>query len=257
MTFLAMTGRRPAGEARARARLRVALVFGIAMACASCLDFADPLIPVASSTAQLSATMRVFDQGVFQVDGFLSPGTDSAGFQRTVESPFIQARGITVEPKTLGARGVRNYSTTVQLPPNSTGGPFQLTAPVVRDVGTLPDVLLYGLERVGGDTISVAPGADIELRFVPPLATTSPAAPFRQWFIEVRGAFNTFRISADGIPPTTLRIPRTFIPSGATRADVFLAYLQTASVSSPTRQYSGNVVLDVRMDWVVLFRTTP
>jgi len=233
--------------------MRRALLAGLSlMLSTACVDFADPVLPVATTAAQLNITMRVLDQGVFQVEGFLLPGTDSAGFQRPVESPFIEARGFTVEPKTLGARGQRNYSTTLAFPPNLTGGAFDLVPPVVRGVGTLPNVRLYGLQRASGDTISVAPGADIELRFLTETGVPSPV-PFRQWFIEVRGNFNTFRISADGIPPLILRIPRTFIPVAATRAEVFMVYFQSASVASATRQYVGNVVLDVRLDWVVLF----
>ena len=223
----------------------------------ACLDFAEPDIPNRAAVAVLQVNMRAFDAGVFQVDGSLLPGRDTTGFQRVVQSPFILAGGFLVEPRALGERGLRTYSSTFQIARNATAGPFDLVPPDVRDAGTLPPVRLGGLRRVDPDTLFVQPGQDVLLRMDTAAVRSEPAQRFQQWFLDIRSGTRVFRISSDGPPPSTLRIPSDFIPpSPDNRAVVSMIYFQTASVRSETGAYIGNIVLDVRLNWVIVFRTT-
>ena len=222
---------------------------------AACLDFTDPILPNRATPAVLQVNMRAFDVGQFVVDGTLLPGRDSAGFQRVVQSPFMMAGGFVVEPKTLGERGLRTYSSSFEIPRGATGGPFELIPPDVRDAGTLPPVSIVGLRRTDPDSLVVEPGVDVLLHMDPVPVQSTPTQLTRQWFMEVRSGASVFRISSDGAPPSTLRIPSEFIPpSPGGRAIISMIYFQTASVRSDTNNYVANIVLDVRLNWVIVFR---
>jgi hypothetical protein len=225
---------------------------------AACLDFTEPTIPNRASPAVLQVNMRAFDSGAFIVDGSLLPGRDTAGFQRVVQSPFILAGGFLVEPRTLGERGLRTYASTFEIPRSGTGGPFELVPPSVRDVGELPPLRMVGLRRLDPDTIVARPGDDVLLHMDTVAVMALPPQRFQQWFLDVRSGARVFRISSDGPPPATLRIPSDFIPpSPDGRAFVTMIYFQTASVRSPANDYIGNIVLDVRLSWIIAFRDTP
>jgi hypothetical protein len=222
---------------------------------AACLDFTDPILPNRATPAVLQVNMRAFDVGQFIVDGTLTPGRDSAGFQRVVQSPFMMAGGFVVEPKTLGERGLRTYSSSFAIPRGATGGPFELIPPDVRDAGALPPVSIVGLRRTDPDTIFVEPGSDVLLHMDTVPVQSMPSQLSRQWFLDVRSGARVFRISSDGPPPPTLRIPSDFIPpSPDGRAFIGMIYFQTASLRSDTNNYFANIVLDVRLNWVIVFR---
>jgi hypothetical protein len=230
------------------------LLIGAVLGLAGCLDFAEPTIPDRSAAAVLQANMRVFDHGVLQVDGSLSPGRDADGFQRTVPAPFILAAGMLIEPQSIGETGVRSYSTSVPVPPRETLGPFELVAPTVHDVGALPHVTWYGLARLDPDTIVVRPGADIVLHLDTADAVPQPPNPTRQWFLDVTAGGRTFRISATGVPPLLMRIPAEWVPAPQNNhALVTLIYYQSSQLRSPENLYIGNVLLDVRLRWVIRF----
>jgi hypothetical protein len=199
--------------------------------------------------------MRIFDAGVFQVDGSLTPGREETGFLRVVQVPFIQAGPFTVAPKELTRQGVRTYQEAFAVPRNATAGPFDLIAPDVRGTPTLTPVRWYGLQRVGSDTLTVAPGGDIVLRVDTIAAPSQPANRFRQWFLEVRTGAITYRISGDQPPPPVLRIPAEFAPGSlGGQSTVSLIYMQSAQLRTPDNSYIANVMLDTRLNWVVRFR---
>jgi hypothetical protein len=233
---------------------RVTPLLGAAVMLAGCVEFAEPVIPDRRAPAVLQANMRVFDAGLLQVDGSLSPGREETGFLRVVESPFIQVGPHTVEPRALGERGLRTYHETFAIPRGETAGPFEMIVPAVRGTGTLPPVRWWGLQRVGPDTLAIPHGADIVLRLDTVPEASVPATRFRQWFIDVRSGGASFRISADGTPPPVLRIPAEWVPAAAAdgRVDVALVYLQSAQLRTPDNTYIASIVLDVRLNWVVL-----
>lgn len=237
---------------------RAGIVAAAAMLVAGCLDFEDPMIPNRSAPAVLQANMRVFDEGALQVDGSLSPGRDSIGFLRPVQSPFIIAAGNVIEPRAISPTGTRTYSTIMPIPSRQTLGPFTLQAPNVRDVGQLPDIVWHGLQRLDPDTLVVPAGADIVLRMDTADAVSSPPVPLRQWFLELTTQAGAFRISGNGPPPLTLRIPFEWVPElVANRAFVSMIYYQSAQLRSADNLYIGNVLLDVRLRWVIRFEDEP
>jgi hypothetical protein len=224
----------------------------------ACVDFADPVIPDRRASAILNANVRVFDAGVIQVDGSLSPGRDSLGFQRPVLSPFILVNDLLVQPIAITQTGVRTYSTTFPTPRNATAGPFTMVWPVVEDVGELPTVQWHGLIKRTADTLRITRMEDLVLRMDTVAAPSNPANRFRQWFIDIRAGASSFRVSGDGPVPLSLRIPAEWIPvSPDNRATVSLIYFQTAQLRTPPGTYLGNITLDTRLNWVVLFQTAP
>jgi hypothetical protein len=235
--------------------MRVALLPTVALACAACLEFEDPVIPDRHTAAVLQANMRIFDTGTFQVDGTLSPGRESSGFLRVVQIPFIQSGPYVIAPKTLDERGVRRYQESFPVERGATEGPFELVPPDVRGAEQLPPVRWWGLRRIGSDTIIVPPGADIVLRLDTVPAPSQPANRGRQWFLDIRTGPTVFRISGDGPPPLTLRIPTEFAPGAlGGRTDIGLIYFQSAQIRATDNSYIANIVLDTRLSWVVLFR---
>jgi hypothetical protein len=222
-----------------------------------CLDFEDPTIPDRRSPAVLQASMRIFDAGIFQVDGSLSPGREESGFLRFVQMPFMQSGPYVIEPRTLSQQGVRTYQSAFQVPRNSTEGPFELILPDVRGTPPLPTVRWWGLRRVGGDTITVQRGSDIVLRIDTIPEASSPPNRFRQWFLEIQLG-SSFRVSGDGAPPAVMRIPAEWVPqTGAPAGVISLVYLQSTQLRAADNSYIANVTLDTRLTWHVRFVTPP
>jgi hypothetical protein len=249
---LMRTGRAAAG------RLGVVVALGSAVMVGSCVEVAEPELPERRAPAILQANMRIFDAGVFQVDGSLTPGREETGFLRVVQVPFIQAGPFTVAPTELTRAGVRTYQESFAVPRNATAGPFDLIPPDVRGTPTLPPVRWYGLQRIGSDTLRVVPGGDIVLRVDTIAAPSQPATRFRQWFLEVRTGSTTYRISGDQPPPPVLRIPAEFAPGMlGGQSTVSMIYLQSAQLRTPDGSYIANVMLDTRLNWTVLYRNPP
>jgi hypothetical protein len=227
-----------------------------ALVCSGCIDVAEPTIPDPRSPAVLQANMRIFDSGVLQVDGSLSPGREETGFLRVVQVPFIQVGQFLAPPQSLSRQGVRIYNENFVVPRDATAGPFELVPPDVRGTPTLPTVRWYGLQRIGNDTIVAAPGTDIILRVDTVAAQSQPANRFRQWFLEVRTNATVFRISGDQPPPHTLRIPAEWAPGmDGGRSEISLIYYQTTQLRTPDNSYIANIMLDTRLNWIVQFRT--
>lgn len=219
---------------------------------AACVDFIEPDISNLALPATLTITLRAFDSGVLQVDGTLSPGRDDFGFVRGVQSAAVHAVGHTLEPRTLTPAGVRTYATTIDIPPRETTGPFELIAPTVLDVGSVPPLLWYGLRRLDPDTLRLPTGTDVVLHMDTAAAQSQPGVGLRQWFLEIRSGANAFRLSGDAAPPLTLRIPAEWLPPSATgTATISMIYYQTAQLRSPENAYVANVTLDTRLLWIV------
>jgi hypothetical protein len=237
--------------------MRRLLLLPLLLLTGGCLDFSDPVIPDRRAPAVLQANMRIFDAGVFQVDGSLSPGREESGFLRLVQQPFMQSGPFLIEPRTLSDRGVRTYQSSFPVARGATEGPFELVVPDVRGTASIPPVRFWGLRRIGGDTVVVQRGADIVLRVDTVPEASVPATRFRQWFLEIQVG-TSFRISGDGAPPAVMRIPAEWIPqTGVTQGTISLVYLQSAQLRSADNTYIANVALDTRLTWVVRFVDPP
>lgn len=231
-------------------RLLLALV---AVGATACLDFEDPTIPERRAPAILQANMRILG-GIFQVDGSLAPGRDESGVLRVVQVPQIHASEFIADPRSRDERGVHDYQATFPIAPARATEPFRLVAPAVRGTTPPPPVVWHGLIRADPDTLRLAAGADITLRVDTAAAPSQPAQRARQWFVEVRRGGDVFRINADGAPPRALRIPVDWL-GGAPDAPVLVSmiYYQSAQVRTPDNTYIANVLLDHRLNWVVLY----
>jgi hypothetical protein len=229
----------------------------LAVLLGGCLEFEDPTIPDRRSPAVLQANMRIFDAGVFQVDGSLTPGREESGFLRFVQMPFMQSGQFLVEPRTLTPQGVRTYQSVFAVPRNATEGPFELVTPDVRGTPPLPTVRWWGLRRVGSDTIVVQRGADIILRVDTIPEASSPPNRFRQWFLEIQLG-TSFRVSGDGAPPQVMRIPAEWVPQTVLPAgNISLIYIQSTQLRTADNSYIANVSLDTRLNWHVRFVDDP
>jgi hypothetical protein len=227
----------------------------VLVAATGCVELTEPNIPDRRAPAVLQANMRIFDAGIFQVDGSLAPGREDTGFLRIVQVPFIQAGQFVVEPRELTPAGTRLYHASFPVPRNSTDGPFELVVPDVRGVTPLAPVRWWGLRRIGPDTVVVRPGSDVAVRIDTVAAPSVPQHRARQWFLEIVTGVTVFRISGDQMPPLTLRIPAEWIPGRAGGSSrISLIYLQTAQLRAPDSSYIANVKLDTRLNWIVHFR---
>jgi hypothetical protein len=230
------------------------LLLVLLFAPAGCFEFDDPVIPERRAPAFLQANMRILDGGIFQIDGSLTPGRDETGALRIVQVPQIHASEFVAEPVALDERGVHMYFSAFPITTERAAGAFELVPPAVRGTTALPPVLWYGLRRAGADTLRLPAGADIVLRVDTVPQPSRPAQRTRQWFAEVRGAGTVFRLSADGAPPPSLRIPADWVGTPADgRAVVSLIYYQSSQLRTADNTYVANVVLDTRLSWTILF----
>src|SRR5690606_37747801 len=102
------------------------------------------------------------------------------------------------------------------------------------------------------DTIVVRPGDDIVLHMDTADAVSVPENPNRQWFLDVSAGGQSFRLSSNGLPPLTLRIPAEWVPPPQNNhALVSMVYQQSRQLRSADNRYIANVLLDVRLRWVV------
>jgi hypothetical protein len=255
MKYEAMKSERRERRTVARRARAAALLALLVLTPTACIELVEPEIPDPRSPAVLQANMRIFDSGVFQIDGSLNPGRESSGFLRVVQVPFIQSGQFLVAPRTLSPQGVRTYLEGFSVPRGATAGPFELVPPDVRGTQPLPTVRWYGLQRVGSDTIRVRPGEEVVLRIDTVAAQSQPANRFRQWFLEIRTGVTVFRLSGDQPPPHLIRLPPEWVPGllGG-RSDISLIYYQSAQLRATDNSYIANVLLDTRLSWVVLFR---
>ena len=124
------------------------------------------------------------------------------------------------------------------------------STPVIDGIATPPPFRWFGVRKLDPDTVFTDALGDVALHIESDLGDVQPASRTRQWFLELRGDFTSIRVSGDGAPPTTLRIPSQFIPPAPDkRVDVTLIYFQSALAS--TGSYIANVTLDVRVQWIV------
>jgi hypothetical protein len=224
----------------------------------ACIDFAEPQIPNRQTPAVVQANVRVFDTGTMQIDGSVSPGRDSLGFTRPVLGPFIGVNNVIAFPLSVNEQGVRSYNSQFPIARNDTRGPYDISLPEVADVGALPAVRWFGVQKLDPDTIRPLRGADIVLTMDTAAAQSNPANRFRQWFLDIRAGVRVFRLSGDGPLPLRLRIPSEFVPPATDdRAAISLIYFQSSQLVSPGGGYIASVVLDTRLNWTVVFLPPP
>jgi hypothetical protein len=124
-------------------------------------------------------------------------------------------------------------------------------APLMRGVVASPPGFSWtGIERVGGDSVDLERGRDLELLVARGGGEGTPVPEIRQWFLSLKGDSSTFGLSADGAPPDTILVPARWIPDGD-RIGIRLIFTQSAFLQPPPGDYLGIVTLDTRVYWTV------
>jgi len=246
-----MNHKRPGPAPRAARAVCAAL---LALSAAGCLDFVAPEFTGAGAPATFNGAIRVVDGAALLVDGRLVPGRAGTGFLRAVPAPELLVLDTAVAPVQVTETALDYQS---ELPLAEAGavdaaGPVAWRAPVVEGVGEPPAMVWYPYRPVAPDTFSVVAGQDVVVRVLPPAGATTPAPDRTSWFVTVVGAAGSVRVSADGVPPETIRIPPAFLPEPAgERWRVRLQVFEQVGLSGAGADYQAQLLLETRFDWLV------
>jgi hypothetical protein len=233
-------------------RLRLLLVLGASALLAGCWDFIDPEFAEGSASAVMQINASVDDDGNFTMTGLLVPGINPDGFVRAVVRDTLYIFEQAVPSDTTLPSGNRRYRFNAALGPEVLFQPFVIDPPRVEGVPAAPVVRWYSPRPLDPDTVRIPRGSDLHLQMEvdpnPPLP-----APAVQWLLELNGRDRRFQISANGPPPTELRVPPDFIPEP--EDSVVRVNLSTFQSAQPrTGQYRGAYSFTVRMDWTVILQ---
>ncbi|MEO5510666.1 MAG: hypothetical protein ABIV28_04200 [Longimicrobiales bacterium] len=236
--------------ARCRLAASVAFVAVAAFAAGACVDLAEPRLPNLGAPAFLSLTLRQIPGLPFEVTGSLTAGRDSSGIRRRLLSPLV----VVTQPITFGEPNAQgSYLISVKPPiPAAYTGPFEVQPPIIEGVAAPVTFRWWGIRRLDPDTVRPDALGDVALHVESELGPAVPASRSQQWFLELRGDFGSIRVSGDGPPPTTLRIPSQFIPAAPDkRVEISLIYFQSATTIPAPGNYIAAVTLDTRVAWVL------
>jgi hypothetical protein len=230
------------------------LLLALVLSLAGCWDFADPEFPEAGAPAVLQTTAVVNENGSLTFDALLAPGLSIGGVTRKVPRDTLDVYNLELGPTAIGVHGKRTYkfSDKVKLP-NIVTLPFEVMGPVVEGItGPPPRVQWFGYQKTDPDTVTLPRNADLLLHVQAVPGVSTPAPGVRQWFLEVRGSSRSFRISADSLPPSVLRVLADQVPaSDGDTLHVFFSFFQTGQQHSPSNDYIGNFALTHLLHWFV------
>jgi hypothetical protein len=224
-----------------------------ALACAvsaGCVDLAEPRLPNLGAPAFLNLTMRQIPGLPFEATGTLTAGRDSAGIRRRLLTPLV----VVSEPLTFGEPNAQGSFVISMKPPVPAdyAGPFEVQPPIIEGVAEPVVFRWWGMRRLDPDTVQPDALGDVSLHVESELGPAQPAGRSQQWFLEMRGDFGSIRVSGDGPPPPTLRIPSQFIPPAPDkRVDISLIYIQSSTTIPAPGNYIAAVTLDTRASWVL------
>lgn len=226
--------------------------FALLLAVAGCYDFVEPDFPEAGAPAVLQATAFRDIAGNISITAQLVPGLAIGGIQREIPNDTLEIYGLRLTPKEIKKNGTRIYGFEGPALVAATF-PFVLAAPGVAGViGPPPRAQWFPVRKTDGDTIVWKRGSELVLHVDTALGVSTPTPPIRQWFLELRGADRSFRVSSDGPPPLTLRIPPEWVPAVNTQTfPVFLSYFQSGQQQSPNRDYIGIISFNTQMRWTI------
>lgn len=224
-----------------------------------CFDFEEPDLPQAGDPATLQAFVHLDDTGRLDFSGVLVPGLTTAGQPREVPNDTVRLYGLAVAPSEVKPDRTRIYAFTAQLAgADPTAQPLTLIAPRVTGVQADPPVLQWpGVRRLDPDSMVVPAGAEVTLRVALTPVTASPEPTSRQWNVDLSSTEGNFRLGANAVPPTEIRIPPQWIPAAANgRVTAFLTYFQTGAFRPPPGDYVLTVSADIRVRWQLRIQTT-
>ena len=236
--------------------LRVSVLLLAATACAGCFDFVAPDFPEAGAPAVLQAAIFVDDAGRVSIDALLAPGLGIGGVQRQVRRDTLDVMGLRLAPQEVRKNGTRAYHFNAVVPADTTPVELQLVAPRVEDiVGPPPAVDWFGIRKTDPDTITWTRGTDLVLHVRTDAGPSVPPPAIRQWFLALAGSDRVFRVSSDGFPPETLRIPSEWVPAPRNGLiDITLIYYQAGQQRPPSGDYIGNISFNLQLRWILQAR---
>jgi hypothetical protein len=221
-----------------------------------CIDFVEPTLPNAGAPALASLSVSFQEAGVLIVGGQVQPGRDSSGVTRVPQDSSVFVAGIEIPADTVLARNTLRFSETLAVPRELLRTAITVTTPPISGILAPPPIFIwYGIEKLGGDTVFVEPGGDAVLLVNARLGEAFPAVQVRQWFLDLVGSQGVIRVSGNGYPPDSMRIPPQWLPATPpATVTASLLYYQSGQVNEPPGDYRGNLAMDVRLQWVVRLR---
>ncbi len=235
--------------------IRLMVVAFTAAFATACIDFVDPNIPGISdrgSAAVLEARITVTDSGRVNADVKVLPGLDFEGFRRVVLTPRLEAMDRILQPDTVRRDGTLRYVEVWDVDPDIVLGPITLRGPEIDGVvAPPPSIEWFGVRRAGPDSLRLEEGKDLWLGVIAVEGPSTPPPSIRQWFLTLTSGDHSFRLSSDGSPPDSIRVPPNWIPVGDT-VHARLIFTQSHVLNESPGDYTGVITADTRLFWFIL-----
>ena len=235
-------------------------VLPLALLLAGCIDFVELSGPGQEAEARAIVSVTLLDRpdGVAPHDSLLVnaevfPGRDRNGDPR----PFQDASLVVGEralPPVRPDDPVLRYEAGWEVQAGSLAtAPLSVRLPVVRDQQFSPPVLVLSVPvRVGADTLRLAPGEPLVIRFRRPAGGDVPSE--ERWNLLLRRGVGYFSITSIAPLPDSLVVPREWIP--ADTATVMEAEIQFERLKYPDSQ-PNPVAFQARMLSTFFVRIDP
>lgn len=227
---------------------------------AACIDFVEVTAPPPEPRpASATVTLQVGDRtrlhagdSLFAV-GYASAGRADDGTPRAFADDVLHVAGVPVAPEPRPDSS-RAYFVRLPLPdPVRAGGPLEVRMPTVAGVDPPPTFRLYLARPLDDDTLRIAAGQDLVLRFLTAAAdATQPSQA--SWNLLLLGDGGAHvALGASGPLPATVRVPATWLPApGPNGLRVELSAQQHALAGDGGAPYQAAVSLVQDFSWTVL-----
>lgn len=217
-----------------------------------CFDFVEPDLAEAGAPAVLQTNLYLDETGLLRADALLVPSLTVDGLGRTIPDDTLRISGLELRPTSLKRNGTRQYSiTTTVSDPAAFVRPLHVQSPTVTGVSAPPTtVAWFALQRADPDTVVLAAGQELELHVIVEPGRSQPIPDQRLWILELVTDSANFRISAQGPPPTTLRVPTFWVPPSRNgRMAAYLTYYLTGTYRPAPGDYIHMLVANLRIRW--------
>ncbi|MGH7466806.1 MAG: hypothetical protein ACRENP_02365 [Longimicrobiales bacterium] len=224
-----------------------------------CLDFIEPDLPEAGAPAVLQMNLNLDETGQLHTNAILVPSLTVDGLNRNVPDDTLRVSGLEFVPSNVRRNGTRLYSVNTRVnDPVAFVRPLRIQPPQVTGVSAPPPVVAwFALERADPDTVVARVGEELMLHLVVEPGGAQPEPDQRLWILELVRDSASFRISAAGAPPTTLRIPAHWVPAGRSeRMSAYLTYYLTGTYRPAPGDYLHSLAVNLRIRWHIRLQPT-
>jgi hypothetical protein len=241
------------------------LALAAALLAGGCIDFKEITPPDRTppeAPAEFHASLTLDEQDTrrrgVRISALLDPGRDERGVPRPVGDDTLRVSGTPLAPARVEPTGARLYEGWIPLP-TATGVLLRISPPAVPQ-GTRPPVLYQPIPvRLGADTLTLEPGADLRLPFSVPSLPPGLRPLEQSWMLQISGARPLLSISGQSLPPSPLVVPAALIPESPDRwLTAQLLVNSRTGVGRPEGEgYFIEVLLDASLGWSVLRGESP